>query len=166
MTPFQLRALDFVRDRITELGFSPTVTEIARHLGVSYASAHQAISALVRGGSLEREPHKQRGLRMPGTIDLRQAATTDLRLELARRGVTLESLAPAPRLAFDRKTTCASYFCGELVPRGHLFCKRHWFTLPRGLRDSLVKACIVDRDEIAFEQAMTRAHDVIERRAA
>lgn len=165
MTPLQLRTLDFVRDRITELGITPTVTEVSKHLGVSYSSAHQAISALVRAGSLEREPFKHRGLRVPGAIDLRNAATTDLRLELARRGVTFEGLAPAPRLAFDRTVTCASHFCGETVPRGHLFCKRHWFTLPRGLRDMLVKACVVDRDEIAFEQAMTRAHDVIERRA-
>lgn len=86
MTPHELRALDFIRDRIATTGSAPTYQEISTHLGWSARSgAHRVVDALIRQGALVRLPNRQRGIALADGPRLSTVPTAALRAELARR---------------------------------------------------------------------------------
>lgn len=158
MTPVALRALDFVRDRISRFGFAPLQQEIADALGVSVPRANHVISDLVEAGHLTRVPGQRRGLALPGTPDLRSVGTEQLRGELARRGLTFDALAIPEPLAYQGRP-CAATCCGIEVERGKLMCRRHWHQLPRPLRDNIVNAFYA-RDLDAYRAMVGEAIDL------
>ena len=66
-TPTQARVYRFVERSIREMGYPPTLREIAKHFGWrSENSAINHIGALVRKGWLVRDPLVSRGLRLTG----------------------------------------------------------------------------------------------------
>jgi len=166
MTPNDVKVLDFVRVQIAVAGFAPTIREIGAHLGVKgRAPAHQIVDRLVREGHLNRLPHRERGLRLADTPDLRAAPTDALRAELARRGATLDALRDAPRGQFRRgAVTCAADCCQDEVRRGQLFCRRHWFLLPFSLRQDIL-AAFGAGDAGKYQLFVTEARDRINRGA-
>ena len=86
LTPCELRALDFIRDRIAQTGSAPTYQEISTELGWSAKSgAHRVVDALVRAGLLIRRPNTLRGLALADGPRLFTVPTAALRAELARR---------------------------------------------------------------------------------
>ena len=87
LTPHELRALDFIRDRIAATGSSPTYQEISTELGWSAKSgAHRIVDSLIRQGALVRRPNTLRGLALADGPRLFTVPTAALRAELARRG--------------------------------------------------------------------------------
>ncbi|MCP4900352.1 MAG: transcriptional repressor LexA [bacterium] len=63
LTERQRDVLRFVRDRIADHGFAPTLQEISNEFGFSStASAQKHIAQLERKGFLRREKHQKRGL--------------------------------------------------------------------------------------------------------
>lgn len=90
MTPFEAKALDYVRDTITRTGVSPSYEEIAHAIGAgSKSHAHRVIECLIIDGKLRRGAiGKRRSLELIG-VNLRSVATDDLVAELARRGVSV-----------------------------------------------------------------------------
>lgn len=136
MSARDIAVLDFVRDRITEWGFAPTLAEIVEQLGGSRTSIHMTLTRLVDEGRLMRKPASHRGLSLPEAIDLTAIGTEQLRGELARRGVTMDALA-TPRPLSNYGRACAATVCGERVGPGRLMCGRHWYRLPRDLRDNI-----------------------------
>ena len=166
MTPEQLRILDFVRDRITEVGHAPTIRETATAQRLSVTGAHKIIDALVSSGKLRRTPAASRGLEVVDAIDLRGVGTSALRAELARRGETLEALPSGRGLATGTKQTCAADTCGAPVQRGQLMCRTHWFALPRDLRDDILtthaRALRYRRGEdvTRYQELVAQARDV------
>ncbi len=65
LTPKQLRVLDFIRDQRENHGFSPTMQEIADHIGVSKVTVFEHVESLVNKGALVRDPNKARSLSLP-----------------------------------------------------------------------------------------------------
>jgi repressor LexA len=62
LTERQAAALAEIRYSIAQMGYPPTIQELAAKLGITRASAHALVSQLVRKGYLRREPRKARGL--------------------------------------------------------------------------------------------------------
>lgn len=62
LTVAQEKALKAIRAFVDRNGFPPTVMELADHLGMASASAHELVSALVEKGFLRRTPRKARSL--------------------------------------------------------------------------------------------------------
>lgn len=86
LTPREVRALDFIRDRIARQGAAPTLAEIAALLGQrSRSGAHNVVEALVDRGLLIKTPGRLRGLALADTPLLSSVPTAALRAELARR---------------------------------------------------------------------------------
>lgn len=86
LTPHELQAFDFIRDRITGQGTAPTLAEIADELGLKARSgAHRIVEALVWHGLLIKTPDRLRGLALADAPRLFTVPTAALRAELARR---------------------------------------------------------------------------------
>ncbi len=86
MTPHELQALDFIRERVAATGCAPTLDEIAARFGwTAKSSAHRLTDSLVRQGMLIRDPHKARNLTLPDAPSLALVPTSALESELARR---------------------------------------------------------------------------------
>ncbi|SEB15920.1 LexA DNA binding domain-containing protein [Thalassobacillus cyri] len=65
LTQQQKRALDFIEASIKATGHSPTVREVANHLGVSSAStAHRHITRLKEKGYLENKERSPRSFHL------------------------------------------------------------------------------------------------------
>lgn len=160
MTPRQLRTLDFVREMLAN-GISPSVREIAKCLNLTVSGTQAHIQALVEAGALERGPNKVRNLRLPGIPDMRTIPSEVLAAELARRGMTLASLDTRAPRAVGRQVTCAADTCGAVVQRGHLMCRRHWFTLPPKLRTDILGA-FGRKDVEAYQHHVATARDLID----
>ena len=86
LTPTELKALDFIRDRIAKTGSSPTYQKISTELGWKAKSgAHRIVDCLIREGVLVRRPNTLRGLAIADGPRLFTVPTAALRAELARR---------------------------------------------------------------------------------
>lgn len=162
MTPHDLRALDCIRRSITVLGFAPTVRELADEIGIALSGTHRVIDRLVEAGKLRRTAARTRGLDLPGQPDLRIVDSQALRDELARRGETLDRLAGHAPLAYGRRAaSCAADCCQVEVRRGQLFCRTHWFALPRDLQDG-IKQAFARRDTSRYQELVAEARDIAE----
>lgn len=165
MTPLQLSAFDLIRDRLTECGYSPLASEVRMALRLrTDASARSLIDALVRMGKLKKVRGATRNLELAGVADLRGVATSALRAELARRGVSLDALAEKP-VPLGQGMPCAYEHCGERVGMGKLFCRTHWFAIPAWLRDRIFKAFRA-KDLAAYRDAIEEARARIARGSA
>ncbi|WP_448660335.1 LexA family protein [Sphingomonas sp. CJ99] len=165
MTPRALQALDFIRDEIGRFGLAPTYVEIARHLGMADTSKGriaEIIDSLVDAGKLVRHPKRARGLALPAAPDLQLVDTEVLKAELARRGVTMASLARPRPIARDVVVTCAHDGCGEVVERGKLYCLTHWRMLPPRMQQRLIGA-FRSRDTFAYQAAFSDTKIHLER---
>jgi hypothetical protein len=161
VTPLQLQALDFIRDRITEAGYSPTGKEIADELKIGPGRVSDVLSALERYGKIRRQRGQTRNLQLVGEVDLKTVGTGALRAELARRGLTLGSLIDKP-LPPAQGAPCAYEHCGEQVGRGKLFCRVHWFAIPFPVRQRILRAFSA-KDVEAYSEAIGRARGAIDR---
>ncbi len=62
LTPKQLRILQLIRGYRVANGYSPTMQELAKELGVSKVTVFEHVEALIKKGALRREPNKARSL--------------------------------------------------------------------------------------------------------
>lgn len=137
MTPNEVKALDFIRERVVEAGFAPTLDEIGAHIGISGPGAFRVVRSLAAAGHVVRAPGKARGIDLPGYSNLRNVDTEVLRAELVRRGEIPANFAPR---SISRNTVpCAANRCRTAVRRAHIFCPAHWSMVPPGVRDALVQ---------------------------
>ncbi len=162
MTPLELKTLDYVREEIAGTGIAPSVREIARRVGSGVNSAHSALTRLVEAGYLIRRPHRERGLSLADTVDLRGVPTDLMRAELGRRGETFDSIATYERRAFGKAVSCAADSCQIEVKRGMLFCRRHWFSLPQSLQQDIKRAYSA-KDTSKYQVFVSEARDRIDR---
>ena len=70
LTPKQLRILKLIRDSRVRHGYSPTMQELADHLGVSKVTVFEHVEALIKKGALVREANKARSLSIADGISL------------------------------------------------------------------------------------------------
>ena len=64
LTPRQTAVLAFVRDYVAEMGYAPSVRDVARWLGCSVHCAQEHLSALVSHGAIDRTPGIARAIRV------------------------------------------------------------------------------------------------------
>lgn len=129
MTPRQRRILEFIRGRVREHGYPPTVREIGEAVGLtSSSSVHAQIANLQRKGLLRKDPAKPRAIEVAGERP-GDAVTVPLLGRIA---------AGAPVLAeehIEEFLTVPASFAGD---------QEHFALTVRG--DSMVDAGILDGD--------------------
>jgi hypothetical protein len=160
MSPLQMQVLEAVREHVAGMGFSQTRAELAEQLDVTPGTVDHLIEALIRHGQLTRLSGQARNLRIAGQPDLRLVDTASLKAELARRGETLDALTTRELPNYAGKS-CAADSCQAEVRRGQLFCRTHWFSLPRDLREAILQAHR-RRDLARYQELLTRARDLID----
>lgn len=85
MTPQQRKALDFIERFYGERRYSPSLQEVADHLGLcSKSGAHRLVKGLIRSGNLVQTFAGRRNI-VPGCFHLSELTTEALRAELQRR---------------------------------------------------------------------------------
>ncbi|MCH7527315.1 MAG: transcriptional repressor LexA [Planctomycetes bacterium] len=67
MTPRQVQILTRIRDSQRNLGYSPTMQELADEFGITKVTVFEHVEALIAKGMLRRSPHRARSLELtPG----------------------------------------------------------------------------------------------------
>src|SRR5215472_2549701 len=97
LTPRQRTILRFIHDWVQERGYSPSIREIGRAVGLtSTSSVEHQLSALESKGHLRREPGCPRTVevRLPGVLPVPAKAPGDAK-----------TTAPAPRRTCAREAT-------------------------------------------------------------
>lgn len=87
MTLAEIRALDFIRDRIVTTQVPPTLEELCAAMGwKAKSTAHRVVTSLVWQGMVVRKYGSKRALALADAPKLAIVPTADLQAELARRG--------------------------------------------------------------------------------
>ena len=103
------RILDFIRERIAEQGYPPTVREIAEAVGLASTSAvHHHLLKLEREGKLQKDATRSRALTIPGTVGAR----------VVQAPIVGEIAAGEPIYAYENQEETLSV-PGDLAGRGH-----------------------------------------------
>jgi len=142
----QLQVLTFIKEKVTERGYPPSVREIGEALGLSSPSTvHSHLSGLVKAGLLRRDPSKPRAIevldphsaRAPRSKPNRQAATRDVPL--------LGRIAAGSPILATEHVEDVYQLPASLVGRGPVFMLR-----VKG--DSMIEAGILDGDLVVIER--------------
>ncbi len=75
LTPKQLEVLELILNCQNENGYSPTMQELAEHIGVSKVTVFERVEALIRKGALTREPNRARSLSISEQYNKPESAT-------------------------------------------------------------------------------------------
>lgn len=103
------RILDFIRERIAEQGYPPTVREIAEAVGLASTSAvHHHLLKLEREGKLQKDATRSRALTIPGTVGAR----------VVQAPIVGEIAAGEPIYAYENQEETLAV-PGDLAGRGH-----------------------------------------------
>lgn len=136
LTERQQRVYDFIRDKIVNRGYGPTVREIGEEFEISSPNGVMChLKALEKKGLIIRSPNKSRA------IELTREALEE------ERGVPMAGTVAAglTNLAFEQK---------ERIDFGELLHKKNVFALQvRG--DSMIEAQIADGDYVVVRKQKT-----------
>jgi repressor LexA len=139
LTERQQRVYDFIRDKIVNRGYGPTVREIGENFDISSPNGVMChLKALEKKGLILRSPNKSRA------IELTREAQDE------ERGVPLVGTVAAglTNLAFEQK---------DRIDFGELFHKKNVFVLEvRG--DSMIEAQIADGDYVVVKKQKSAAN--------
>ncbi|HEY6959134.1 MAG TPA: transcriptional repressor LexA [Candidatus Limnocylindria bacterium] len=103
------RILAFIRERIDEQGYPPTVREIAEAVGLASTSAvHHHLLKLEREGKLQKDATRSRALTIPGSVGGR----------VVQAPIIGEIAAGEPIYAYENHDETLSV-PGDLAGRGH-----------------------------------------------
>ena len=70
LTPRQLDILTLIRDTRRNLGYSPTLQEIADEFGISKITVFEHVEALIEKGMLTRRSNRARSLELTSSVQL------------------------------------------------------------------------------------------------
>jgi repressor LexA len=139
LTERQQHVYDFIRDKIVNRGYGPTVREIGENFEISSPNGVMChLKALEKKGLILRSPNKSRA------IELTREAQEE------SRGVPLVGTVAAglTNLAFEQK---------DRIDFGELFHKKNVFVLEvRG--DSMIEAQIADGDYVVVKKQKTASN--------
>ncbi len=76
MTPRQVQILTCIRDARRNLGYSPTLQEIADELGISKITVFEHCETLIKKGMLTRRSNKARSLELTASVQLPDERST------------------------------------------------------------------------------------------
>ncbi len=140
LTPKQLEVLKRVAEHRAEQGYSPTMQELADHLGVSKVTVFERVESLVRKGALEREPNKARSLSIAEHVRIPGATPTQV--PLAGR---IAAGHPIERCEDSAYLDIEAFFGPRIGQRGNTFALQ-----VEG--DSMRDEGILDGDYVLLEQ--------------
>ena len=138
----QQEILDFIKDKILEKGYPPTVREICETVHLkSTSSVHSHLETLEKNGYIRRDPTK------PRTIEICDDSFNMIRTEMVNIPVIGQVAAGLPILA---EQNIESYFPipAEMCPKGQMFILN-----VKG--DSMINAGIFNGDRIFVEACDT-----------
>ncbi|SEK34147.1 MULTISPECIES: transcriptional repressor LexA [unclassified Butyrivibrio] len=138
----QQEILDFIKDKILEKGYPPTVREICETVHLkSTSSVHSHLETLEKNGYIKRDPTK------PRTIEICDDSFNMIRTEMVNIPVVGQVAAGTPILA---EQNIDSYFPipAEMCPKGQMFILN-----VKG--DSMINAGIFNGDHIFVEACDT-----------
>ena len=136
LTKRQKAVYEFVRDKIRNRGYGPTVREIGEHFSISSPNGVMChLKALEKKGLISRAPNKSRAIEL-----LQKALEED-------RGLPLVGSVAAgmTNLAFEQR---------ERIDFGELFSKKDLFVLQVS-GDSMIEAQIADGDYVVVRRQKT-----------
>ncbi len=136
LTPRQKEVFEFIRDKIDNRGYGPTVREIGEYFEIASPNGVMChLKALEKKGLITREPNMSRA------IQLTDEAQADRGLPLVGQiaaGSLTEAIEQAERFEFD-----------DLFPKK----KNHFALRVRG--DSMIEAAIADGDIVICKKTRT-----------
>ena len=138
----QQEILDFIKDKILEKGYPPTVREICETVHLkSTSSVHSHLETLEKNGYIRRDPTK------PRTIEICDDSFNMIRTEMVNIPVIGQVAAGTPILA---EQNIESYFPipAEMCPKGQMFILN-----VKG--DSMINAGIYNGDKLFVESCNT-----------
>ena len=142
----QMQVLSFIKEKVVERGYPPSVREIGEALGLSSPSTvHSHLSALVKAGLLRRDPSK------PRAIEVLDPQSTRTSRPKASRQSALRDVPLLGRIAAGSPILATEYveevyqLPTSLVGRGPVFMLK-----VKG--DSMIEAGILDGDLVVIER--------------
>ena len=136
LTPRQLEILTLIRDAKRNVGYSPTLQEIADQLGISKITVFEHVENLVDKGVLDRRSNKARSLELTSLARLPDDRPTVLPL-------VGRIAAGQPIEAIETPDT---------VDLEEVFASRHPVGILTVTGDSMIEDGINDGDWVVFEQ--------------
>lgn len=135
------KVLQYLKDYIAQYGYAPTLTEIAKHLGVNALSTvHEHLQFLEERGFIERNDGEERGISLTSRLKT-FAATVARSMSLPVVGVIA---AGSPIEAIENRDV--SLAVPEEIVRG----KNAYVLKVRG--DSMIESFIADGDYVVVEK--------------
>ncbi len=136
LTPRQLEILTCVRDARRNLGYSPTLQEIADELGISKITVFEHVEALIEKGMLTRHSNRARSLELTSSARFPDDRPTLLpMLGRIAAGAPIDAV-PSPDVVDLEDLVTSRYPVGVLTVTG----------------DSMIEDQIRDGDWVIFEQ--------------
>ena len=142
----QIQVLAFIKEKVTERGYPPSVREIGEALGLSSPSTvHSHLSALVKSGLLRRDPSKPRAIEVLSPQGSRTSRPKDLRQPAMRDVPLLGRIAAGSPILATEDVEEVYQLPASLVGRGPVFMLK-----VKG--DSMIDAGIFDGDLVVIER--------------
>ncbi len=142
----QVQVLAFIKEKVTERGYPPSVREIGEALGLSSPSTvHSHLSALVKAGLLRRDPSKPRAIEVLDPYNARAAKPKTSRQTTMRDVPLLGRIAAGSPILATEDVEDVYQLPASLVGRGPVFMLK-----VKG--DSMIEAGILDGDLVVIER--------------
>ena len=136
LTPRQMQILTYIRDFQKQNGYSPTMQELADHLGVSKVTVFEHVETLLAKNLLRRAPYKARSLELTGRVKFPDESSLDI--PIAGRiaaGAPIEAIETNDRLNLES-----------------MFATRHGTFVLKVRGDSMIDEQIRDGDYVIVEK--------------
>ena len=142
----QIQVLAFIKEKVTERGYPPSVREIGEALGLSSPSTvHSHLSALVKAGLLRRDPSKPRAIEVLDPHNARTPKPKTSRQSTMRDVPLLGRIAAGSPILATEDVEDVYQLPASLVGRGPVFMLK-----VKG--DSMIEAGILDGDLVVIER--------------
>ena len=142
----QLQVLTFIKEKVTERGYPPSVREIGEALGLSSPSTvHSHLSALVKAGLLRRDPSKPRAIEVLDPNNTKASRPKSSRQAAMRDVPLLGRIAAGSPILATEDVEDVYQLPASLVGRGPVFMLK-----VKG--ESMIDAGILDGDLVVIER--------------
>ncbi len=136
LTPRQIEILTLIRDGRRNLGYSPTLQEIADELGISKITVFEHVELLLEKRMLTRQSNKARSLDLTARVDLPDERPTLIPLVgRIAAGLPVEAIETPDFLDFEE-----------------MFDRRYPVRALRVTGDSMIEDHICDGDIVIYEE--------------
>ena len=142
----QLQVLTFIKEKVLERGYPPSVREIGEAIGLSSPSTvHSHLSALVKAGLLRRDPSKPRAIEVLDPLHAKESRPKATRQAIMRDVPLLGRIAAGSPILATEDVEDVYQLPASLVGRGPVFMLK-----VKG--ESMIDAGILDGDLVVIER--------------